>query len=89
MPLSKKRNKERMRQSRVQPNTMRVVAYDGNGEEHVAYVISPLVQPNISLLDAVSPSIKREGYGKASSTVQPKFEPLPNCPDGGYRKGCA
>jgi len=54
MPLSKARNRERMRKSRL--------------HKHISspYQSNP-VQP---IIDAVSPSIQREGYGKASSTVQ-------------------
>lgn len=53
---------------------------------------NPSAWPVQPIIDAVSPSIKREGYGKASSTVtpipklvRPIREPLPNCPDGRYR----
>jgi len=52
MPLSKARNRERMRRSRLHK-----------------LVEKPSVQP---ILDAVSPSLQREGYGKASSSVQPR-----------------
>ena len=55
MPLSKARNRRRMRLIRLHK------------------LISPpkkveSVQPKPTI-DAISPSIKREGYGKASSTV--------------------
>ena len=56
MPLSKKRNAERMRQVRL------------HGKKNTGFV-----QPE-PLLDAVSPSINRDGYGKASSTVTPGLD---------------
>lgn len=53
MPLSKARNRERMRQIRLHERLKRAS-----------------VQP----IDAVSLSVKREGYGKASSTVIPELD---------------
>lgn len=68
MTLSKKRNRDRMRLSRLH------ALLSPPGE------IKP-VQPK-PVIDAVSPSIQREGYGKASSTVIPELDadgqPIPD-----------
>ena len=60
MPLSKKRNRDRMRKSRL--HKLLVPPQE----------IKP-VQPK-PIIDAISPSIQREGYGKASSTVVPELD---------------
>lgn len=60
MPLSKKKNRERMREIRLH-------------KQHLSPQESKPVQPKplyTPLIDAISPSVRREGYGKASSTVE-------------------
>ena len=58
MPLSKARDKERKQRERARSRLDKLL--------RPPQVPKP-VQPTI--IDAVSPSIRREGYGKASSTV--------------------
>ena len=60
MPLSKKRNRERMRIIRLHKRIS------------TPYQANP-VQPK-PIIDAISPSVQREGYGKASSTVIPELD---------------
>lgn len=58
MPLSKKRNRDRMRRNRL----------------HKAISLPQTLKPVQPILDAISPSVRREGYGKASSTVIPEVD---------------
>ena len=69
MPLSKERNRERMRKSRLHKHL------------RPPQTTKP-VQPK-PVIDAVSPSISREGYGKASSIVIPEVDAdgQPYCED--------
>ena len=59
MPLSKERMKERKKQDRADSRFDKATS--------VPQVINP-VKP-VPLLDAVSPSVTREGYGKVSDIV--------------------
>ena len=65
MPLSKERMRDRKRQDRsnlVKPNIVKPT-------------VSGLIMDENRILDVVSPSVRREGYGKASSTVKPVSNP--------------
>ena len=60
MPLSKARNRQRMRRIRLHKAIS------------TPQKLKP-VQPK-PILNAISPSVRREGYGKASSIVYPEVD---------------
>ena len=94
MPLSKKKDRDRKRIERViqpksnlnpvQPaHSIEGLIIEGNrivGVQPKQVGIVEAVQP----IDAISPSVQREGYGKISVLVPWPGQP-PNCPDGRYR----